>query len=162
MTGISYFTISSAPGRYFNCEAQRCMLSESSCASQFNRAKGGTSKCSDCKVGAEHAGEAIDYSFPEKMCCRCGETDKRLIGKRVCVSCYNREREYLSGRNAKGKFPVNAKPIKLIDVFVTGIGGLSILAANAAEAMAIIIRETPSASVHPMRHPVHVMQLRLF
>lgn len=164
MPAVIYFSVDYAPGRYFACEKQRCTLSESSCAAQYQRNKSNCSgsKCTGCEVGAEHAGEAIQYGIPEKMCCRCGDTDKRLISKRVCVSCYNREREFVAGRNAKGKFPINARPIKWIDVFVAGLGWLRIQAANAAEAMAIIIRKNPSASVYPMCHPVPVMQLRLF
>lgn len=39
------------------------------------------------------------------ICGRCEQGATRLIHGHLCVSCYNREREYLKGRNAKGNAP---------------------------------------------------------
>ncbi|WP_431860191.1 hypothetical protein [Azospirillum sp.] len=39
------------------------------------------------------------------ICPRCTREASRLIKGRLCVSCYNREREVERGRNAKGTTP---------------------------------------------------------
>jgi hypothetical protein len=49
-----------------------------------------------------------------RICARCLLESDRMIHGYLCVSCYNREREYRIGRNAKGKPPV--KHPDLIDV----------------------------------------------
>ncbi|KFG67127.1 hypothetical protein JH26_23815 [Microvirga sp. BSC39] len=43
-----------------------------------------------------------------KICGRCHRSATRLIRKHLCFSCFNREREVIKGRNAKG-----TKPLKL-------------------------------------------------
>jgi hypothetical protein len=43
------------------------------------------------------------------VCSRCGcGSARRLIGGTRCVSCYNREREFVRGRNRKGTRPTMA------------------------------------------------------
>lgn len=165
METVSYFNVDYAPGQYFKCEKQRCTLSVSGCASQYKKAKGGTSLCSGCEIGAAHAGEVLIYGLPVKMCCRCGGTDKRLIHARTCVSCYNREREYMLGRNAKGKPPIHARAVRMKDLLVENLGMLKIMAASSAETMALAFRKNPLAHVRPMWHPAPVvsgLQGRLF
>jgi hypothetical protein len=65
-------------------------------------------KCRDCRIGAAHAGERhVHHSkiFDLGICPRCRRGGSRMIGGRLCVSCYNREREFKIGRNAKGTKP---------------------------------------------------------
>lgn len=70
----------------------------------------GRAACRGCPVGAlaagqrpEHSTEAIDQL--RHVCARCGKVCDRIIGGRLCVSCYNRDREAALGRNARGKRP---------------------------------------------------------
>ena len=65
--------------------------------------------CRGCPIGAAHAGQAeatTSRLFAMSICARCDSGATRLIRGHLCVSCYNREREYLKGRNAKGNKPV--------------------------------------------------------
>jgi len=152
MVEITYFEVDYAPGRYFNCDKQRGTLSESSCAAQYKRHKNNCSGsiCTGCEIGAIHAGEKVIYGLPEKMCCRCGGTDKRLIHARICVSCYNRERELNIGKNGKGKFPVNARLLRPVKVLVAQAGEIqtdSIAVADTAEAAMAQIRRNHKAAI---------------
>jgi hypothetical protein len=111
---VDYFKIESVPDKvFFQCDRMRAKLSTTSCASMWRKADeindGSHSACRLCPVGAVHAGEVAASMSPLKgslTCCRCHRTAGRLIGKMVCVSCYNRAREKALGRNAKGTAPV--------------------------------------------------------
>lgn len=110
-----YFEIPELPGRrMFNCDARRAMLQVETCASMWRsgHAKGAHERfwrCRGCQVGARHAGAAeatLSPIYALSICGRCNMGATRLIHGHLCVSCYNREREYLKGRNAKGNRPV--------------------------------------------------------
>lgn len=61
-----------------------------------------------------HAGETAASLSPLKhtlICARCHRRANRLVGKHICVSCKNREYEWLKGRNAKGSKPVKLKAL---------------------------------------------------
>ncbi|WP_257828654.1 hypothetical protein [Burkholderia glumae] len=45
-----------------------------------------------------------------------------MVNRHLCLSCYNRQREYLSGRNAKGTLPVMHPPLALHTVSYTAAG----------------------------------------
>lgn len=65
--------------------------------------------CRSCPIGAAHAGEeAVTYSpiYGASICPRCRKGVTRMIQNRICVSCYNREREVDAGVNARGNVPV--------------------------------------------------------
>ena len=69
-------------------------------------------KCRGCDLGALHCGVAPSSRSKSRMlgsliCSRCMRGASRLIRKTICVSCYNREREVIVGRNAKGTKPIN-------------------------------------------------------
>lgn len=75
--------------------------------------------CRSCPVGAIHAGAVpitVSGLYGSSICPRCRKGATRMIGNRICVGCYNREREYLSGRNARGNAPVRARPLGAVDV----------------------------------------------
>ena len=70
----------------------------------------GRSACVVCPVGAASAGRtqspvagAVDAI--RLTCPRCERPAQRLIHGRLCVSCYNREREVRIGKNRKGQPP---------------------------------------------------------
>ena len=70
----------------------------------------GRSACVVCPVGAASAGRtqspvagAVDAI--RLTCPRCERPAQRLIHGRLCVSCYNRDREARIGKNRKGQPP---------------------------------------------------------
>jgi hypothetical protein len=162
--GIAYFEVDYLPGKpHFLCAAHRTTLSVESCAAQYRRHKGGCSACTCCEVGAGHAGETIKPRLSARLCARCGRTDLRLISGYVCIGCYNRQREYLLGRNAKGHFPSHARHIRATDVFVSGVGRTHLdRVADVSEAILVVLRRNPDSMVRPMFAPVPLPQLNLF
>jgi hypothetical protein len=66
--------------------------------------------CHGCPAGAARAGVALDpmqalRDSLASICPRCRCTCTRIINRRLCVSCYNRDREVRCGRNRKGQPP---------------------------------------------------------
>lgn len=126
--GVTYAEDSSAPGlKFFRCGPQRATLSMKGCASRWREAqlaKGEAAErlagCRGCAIGAAHAGYTpVRYSpyFGATICPRCGRGTTRMIGGRHCVSCYNRQREMRSGKNARGNKPVELlqNPLRTIE-----------------------------------------------
>jgi hypothetical protein len=71
------------------------------------------SACRNCAIGAANAGKVVvpaTVALDEirMICSRCERNASRLIHADLCVSCYNRHREVLIGRNAKGNRPLLA------------------------------------------------------
>ncbi|MBC7160615.1 MAG: hypothetical protein H5U26_00705 [Immundisolibacter sp.] len=92
-------------------------LTPAACAAAWTRARRNAEAdqirleaCRGCPVGAGHAGVKVrPLEAPAQAtasvlsCVRCGRSGaRRLVGSRLCVSCYNRQREYEAGRNGKG------------------------------------------------------------
>lgn len=109
---VEYFERAEMPGvQHFRCERMRATLSTGACAGMWRRANGGgedRDACLRCALGAVHAGEVQASLSPLRLspiCARCHNPARRLIGKMVCVSCKNREYEWIRGRNAKGTRP---------------------------------------------------------
>lgn len=105
----------------FDCEPQEAALTRRGCASRWDRAQAARKRrgedseahdalgaCRTCPIGALHAGKDPTISSPDygsDQCPRCGFGTTRMVGNRICVSCYNRETEFLKGRNARGNKP---------------------------------------------------------
>lgn len=127
---VDYFIPDGVSGQYFVCRSYGT-LSVAACARNYADAprqldRGRLGACIGCAVGAGHAGEKACAAAPavadaihlpsHHFCVRCRraatDEDQKLIGrmrllrnKTMCVSCYNRDREVKSGRNAKGNVP---------------------------------------------------------
>jgi hypothetical protein len=104
---------------HFRCERYNATLSTSACAGMWREGNHGNSekrmRCKVCPIGAVHAGETAASMSPLKgslVCGRCHTGATRLIGKHLCISCYNRQREFVVGRNAKGTKPVKLAPLE--------------------------------------------------
>src|SRR5450759_2593872 len=70
----------------------------------------GIATCHTCPIGARNAGREMEAVFQPAAalacyCPRCNRPASRLINGRLCISCYNRDREAAIGRNAKGSRP---------------------------------------------------------
>jgi len=106
---VELFLCPSIPGKL--------TLSAVSCANQFKAAqtrdwRDRLPHCVQCQVGAGNAGVAIGAPFEKKsVCVRCGSGEGRMVMGRYCMSCYNREREWRIGKNAKGGEPREYKPL---------------------------------------------------
>jgi hypothetical protein len=128
--GIEYHRIPGFAHEMFRCTTWRANLSVPACASRWREAqtaKGERAEqlflCHQCQVGAAHAGERILHrsaEFGRPICPRCRKgTFRRLIGQRTCINCYNRQVEWILGKNAKGTPPTRA--IKRLAVRGIGI-----------------------------------------
>lgn len=116
---VTYIEMAEMPGvPMFRCDRLRATLSVSSCAGMW---RGGNQenierldRCKCCPIGAVHAGETAASMSPlmgASVCARCHVTAGRLIGKHLCVSCYNRQREWLIGKNSRGTAPIKMQPL---------------------------------------------------
>jgi len=127
-----------APSGLFTCPNHQggLMLTPKTCASMWERARRSQADalvrlapCVGCHIGASNAGVKVKQvaSKPKPgdglSCVRCGSGGRRLVGGRLCVSCYNREREYLAGRNAKGDAPTQHRPLFCAVAGVVGDAG---------------------------------------
>jgi hypothetical protein len=158
--GVIYSPIDGAPGlQFFDCQPYRARLTTKSCASRWRTAQRATGmaaarleKCRTCPIGAAHAGEAVTYFSPlfgRPICCRCGKVSMRrmILRGRLCISCVNRQYEFIRGRNAKGNPPKNLAPLnrRTIRYAVEG-GGVETMtlehSADLAELMVGVLRKT--------------------
>lgn len=139
---VQYRALDGLPGRYFDCGPLRATVLVQACAQRWRSAQhesGAT--CTNCPVGASHAGaapSAVAAAAPT-FCLRCGNTGMRLLRRSICISCFNREREWLLGRNRKG-FPPRAE--KAVFLWKVRAGGSvrSVLARDPAEAVMAAFR----------------------
>jgi len=65
--------------------------------------------CQTCPIGQRHAAEhslRVHQSKPAATCLRCErQPGRRLLEHGICISCYNRQREVIRGRDRKGNVP---------------------------------------------------------
>lgn len=99
------------------CEPMDARMSKPACVKLWQSAQARRPEpwearhhCIACPIGAKRAGKAMPPTVPAqevwRMCCpRCRRLTMRLIGNRLCASCYNRTLEATKGRNAKGAIP---------------------------------------------------------
>lgn len=120
-----YFTLPELPDKpMFRCERRQATLQVQSCAGMWTQANGKAAperldQCKNCPLGAKHAGVGEISLSPLRgmsICARCHQGTTRLVRKHLCVSCYNREREYLIGRNAKGSAPKLHPPLHHLEI----------------------------------------------
>lgn len=103
---------------FFDCDRLHATLSTSSCAQMWRQANEDHverfTACRACFIGASHAGVENATHSPiagALVCARCGRGATRLIHAHTCVSCFNRERELIRGRNARGVMPTKLAPL---------------------------------------------------
>lgn len=119
---MEYFTLPELPDKpMFRCDRMSATLQVSNCARMWeeaNRKKPAsqcnTSQCKGCSIGAEHAGisnVSKSQLSGKPICARCHRVGLRMVGHHVCVSCWNREREWIIGRNRRGVPPKHHPPL---------------------------------------------------
>jgi len=174
---VAYFTREGFPARVFECPRHRVTMMEVSCKASFQEAKrtgpsGRRAGCISCPIGALHAGEAVPAARTTEQgsyglfCVRCRRTstdcnDARQVGRMrlvrdgtLCVSCYNREREVVHQRNAKGSRPqkwAGLRPITVIGIADDGTKTVLKLplARDLTEAILTMHRRTGIRTVYP-------------
>jgi hypothetical protein len=114
-TDVQYMQVDGCDKRFFRCTILRSTLSTEGCSANWRRAQrisaeelGFTGKCRGCPVGAMHSGRAaVHYSalYGAQIYPRTRRWASRMIGNRLGISSFNREREWLVGKNAKGRTP---------------------------------------------------------
>jgi hypothetical protein len=112
---ISICRSTAAISVFFRCTILRATLSTAGCSENWRRAQqlsadelGFSGKCGDCPIGAVHAnGRHAHRSkwFGAQICPRTRRWASRLIGGRLGISAWNRQREWALGKNAKGTAP---------------------------------------------------------
>lgn len=116
---VSYFRVEGFEPELFRCGTWRANLAVPFCAGRWREAQAARGEraeelrlCASCPIGATHAGERFvprAANYQNNVCARCQKgSGRRLILGRLCVGCYNRQREWLVGKNAKGTVPVKA------------------------------------------------------
>lgn len=161
---VQYFEIPGVAGPYFECPRYGT-LSKEACRRNYRAApdaskNGRLSGCIECEVGAGHCGVEIVHRgvSADVVCSRCrrssaqlrtSESDgggrMRLVRGSICVSCFNREREFLKGCNAKGTRPQKWSRLIAVSVgYVSRSRGFSVtrlpLAIDRIEAALTVMR----------------------
>lgn len=176
--GVAYIADAAAPGlKFFRCDPLRANLSQGGCAQRWREAQAATGQlaerfqsCRGCAVGASHAGEDfVRYSplYGVSICPRCRRGTTRMIGGRVCVSCYNRAREIQAGKNARGNTPVellaNApRPVEFYLVVNGRARRARVEAVDLVEPILHILRTTKGEVAFGFAAPRTLRQGRLF
>lgn len=119
--GVDYSTVPGTDLQMFRCTDQEVTLSTRGCAARHvaDRDKTG---CGRCPIGAAHAGRQVVHyasAYASDRCPRCGFATERMIGNRICVGCYNREREMQAGRNGRGNRPARLPGLVELPMRVT-------------------------------------------
>jgi len=153
--GVSYSKIDGVPGRFFRCEPYRCSISVSSCADRWLRAQSATGydadrveRCASCVIGAAHNGVAAVYRsrlFGKPICPRTRRWTSRMIWNRLGVGSYNRNAEFLKGRNGKNTVPQFRFDPRRLAVVVDGqrIELRDALTADTTELAVQVLRTVP-------------------
>ncbi len=117
---LDYWRIEGFKFDLFRCTTWRATLSIPACAGRWREAQTAKAEraeqlrlCRQCPTGAAHAGEKFIHRatvYGNNVCPRCRRgTTRRMVSNRVCLTCYNRQREVLVGKNAKGSAPLKAQ-----------------------------------------------------
>lgn len=158
---VDYFENPLLPGRkMFRCERLSASLQVSACAGMWTEANAAGAvperlfRCRQCPLGAQHAGVGdanMSALRGTPICSRCHRTDLRLIGGNVCVSCTNRQYEWIKGRNAKGKAPVKHPDLVRRTVRYVAGGEVKVLSrpltASTDELVVELLRDSPKRVV---------------
>lgn len=175
VAAIAYRAIPEMPGAaFFDCTRLHANLTTVACTAMWRSANEQRSErytaCRSCFVGATHAGVSNATRSPIScalVCARCARGATRLIHGNLCVSCYNRERELIRGRNARGMVPTKLAPLSPRQVFYMANGRAQVLRSerttNSAELIIATLRDAMHTVAFAWRGSrFGLRQLRLF
>lgn len=117
-------------------------LTQTACAALWLRGRAverldASSLCHGCPVGARNAQGPEKAPSPlRRACACCGDTERRFVpSSGLCISCYNRQREILRGRDRRGNSLVGRALAPLVRLVLGGTvisrPGKSLLAVTA-------------------------------
>lgn len=172
---ISYRFLAALPDEsFFDCGRLHATLSTSACADMWRQANEGRSErysaCRACFIGASHAGVDNATHSPiagALVCARCTRGCTRLIHANLCVSCFNREREMIRGRNARGVPPTKLAPLAPRRIFFFANGYPHVVRSERTTSPAELLVATMRDAIHVVAFGwqaprVGLRQLRLF
>ncbi|RON06221.1 hypothetical protein [Pseudomonas brassicacearum] len=129
--GVIYLSDLVPSKRHFECKKIHGLLDTGTCAARWLRAKRDREDarfmiCRGCVIGEIHAtgvdplkalraaGQRAIVGSPDegRRCTRCSRSGSRIVGGTLCVSCWNREREFAKGVNGKGTAPITFVPLE--------------------------------------------------
>jgi hypothetical protein len=129
----AYFQIDGAPGlRMFRCARLRATISDRACGTNFLRSQKlrpdqitSTHLCRECPIGAHTAGVPLvrrSGLHGVDLCPRCRRHSERIINGTRCVSCANREYEWVRGYGGKHT-PVRMAPLlpRRVRIVINGV-----------------------------------------
>lgn len=157
-----------------DCTPNRARITLSACQRMWNAARKRApavwesgNACRTCVLGALRNGGTPRTGFEEVVsdCCpRCGRTGARKVAHDLCVSCYNRQAEFLRGRTRRGK-PCNLR-LGCVSVGMVREGALSdprrTLARDASEVIVAQSKTAPVGTVFGWRPRMLIAQGELF
>jgi len=167
---VDYFELPELPGKpMFTCQRRAATLQPGACAAMWRTANDNLSPnrtlaCRGCQIGADHADVPNSSSSQIRgvaMCVRCHRVGLRLVaGHTLCVSCWNREREYLVGRNARGKPPVTHPVLHRTQAWgvVSGVvqGWALARATSVLEALVMALRDSQQQVMFGFKRDMNV------
>jgi len=172
---IAYRHLAELPAaEFFDCQRLHASLSTSACAQMWRSTNQGRSErfsaCRACFVGASHAGIENATHSPiagALVCARCGRGATRLIHQHTCVSCFNREREIIRGRNARGVMPTKLPPLEPRSIHFLTDGAVRRVRLERTVSTSELLLATLRDAVHTVVFGWHgsqhgLRQLRLF
>ncbi len=127
-------------------------ITPATCAQMYRRGKRAEpwdwlAPCRGCQLGAKHAGEVVVPEPATRECLRCGRQARRLIGKRLCLSCYNREREAITGHYRR-KSPPGGLHLMPVSILLSGQPDpVQLTVASTVEALRWAARQFPGRGV---------------
>lgn len=160
-----YFTFPELPDRpMFRCERRQATLQVQSCAGMWTQANDKAAperldQCKNCPLGAKHAGVGEISLSPLRgmsICARCHTGTTRLIRRHLCPSCYNRELEYVKGRNARGTLPVAHPVLHSLEIrFQCGdaVQNLQLSAVSSEELVVAALRDSSKQVTFAFNRP---------
>lgn len=171
---VQYSEMPELPGvPMFKCERLRATLAVSSCANMW---RGGNregierlERCKACPVGAVHAGETAASMSPmmgQCICARCHRGATRLVGKHLCVSCYNRTLEFIKGQNSKGTKPTKVGELTRRRIrYLSGPDPVSLTIDHSRDTMELVVaalRDSKKRVTFAFHSQAQLTQQRLF
>lgn len=163
---IEYFELEALPGKpMFHCDKLHGTMQVTNCGDRWkiaNKSQDGKfNACSNCRIGARHAGVGEISQSPLRgamVCARCHRSATRLIRKHLCPSCMNRQYEHEKGRNARGTAPLSHPDIARLEIRILDGEKVKLVRAEVTSSLELIVTALRDTSL-PVTFGFHSKQL---